>query len=473
MAGFYTGLYGAFPGEGRWVMADHRFPDGFLWGAATASYQVEGAVRDDGRGESIWDRFSHAPGRIADGQTGDTACDHYHRWRNDIENMRALGLRAYRFSIAWPRVFPAGRGKINRAGLDFYSALVDGLLESGIQPVPTLYHWDLPQALQDAGGWPNRDTARYFADYAVALFAALGDRVTRWITVNEPWVAAFLGHALGVHAPGATDFGAALQAGHVLLLGHALALQAYPQVTPRKGRIGISLDLHPVYPATDSPEDGTAARVADGYQNRWFLDAVYRGTYPEDMLTLYRSKGKAPKIQPGDSELLGALKPDFLGVNYYFPLRVFRTDRHHPILGYQTVVPPGSSSTEMEWEVYPPGLADILTRVAADYGNPEMYITENGAACRDDRVSGGQVQDDDRIAYLRDHLRECSRAIGHGVNLKGYFLWSLMDNFEWSFGYSRRFGITHVDFKTQGRTWKKSASWYQRVIAAGGGAALD
>jgi beta-glucosidase len=449
-------------------MAAHGFPDGFLWAAATASYQIEGAVREDGRGESIWDRFCRTPGKIANGDTGDVACDHYHRWREDIENMRALGLKAYRFSIAWPRVFPEGRGRLNRKGTDFYSGLVDGLLAAGIEPVPTLYHWDLPQALQDRGGWPNRDTASSFADYAGALFTVLGDRVKTWITLNEPWVSAFAGYAMGVHAPGATDFGQAVEAAHVLLLAHARALQAYRQVSPVKGRIGITLDLHPVYPHTDSAEDGAAALVADGYHNRWFLDPVFHGSYPEDMLRLYRSKGKAPHLQPADLELLRSEKPDFLGVNYYFPLRVFRTDVHHPILGFEAILPPDCQKTEMGWEVHPKGLYELLTRLARAYDNPLLFITENGAAFPDDREAGGQIQDDDRVAYLQSHLRECLHALRDGVRLGGYFVWSLIDNFEWAFGYSRKFGISRVDYRTLSRTWKKSASWYQKLIATGG-----
>jgi beta-glucosidase len=453
-------------------MAAHGFPEGFLWAAATASYQIEGAVREDGRGESIWDRFCRTPGRIANGDTGDVACDHYHRWREDVENMRALGLSAYRFSIAWPRVFPEGRGRLNRKGVDFYSGLVDALLAAGIEPVPTLYHWDLPQALQDKGGWPNRDTAHVFADYAAALFQALGDRVKTWITLNEPWVSAFAGYAMGVHAPGTTDFGQAVEASHVLLLAHALALQAYRQVSPAKGKIGITLDLHPVYPHSDSAEDAAAALVADGYHNRWFLDPVFHGSYPEDILGLYRAKGKAPRIQTADLELFRSMRADFLGVNYYFPLRVFRTDLHHPILGFEAILPPGCQKTDMGWEVYPKGLHELLTRLARKYDNPLLFITENGAAFPDDREAGGQVQDDDRVAYIQSHLRECHHAIRDGVRLGGYFVWSLMDNFEWAFGYSRKFGISRVDYRTLSRTWKKSASWYQKVIATGG-ASLD
>ncbi len=452
-------------------MAARTFPEGFLWGAATAAYQVEGAVREGGRGESIWDRFSHTPGRTFRGETGDVACDHYRRWREDVENMRDLGVGAYRFSVAWPRIFPEGRGRVNRAGMDFYAALVDAALEVGIQPVATLYHWDLPQALQDRGGWTSRDTASRFADYAAACFASLGDRVKTWITLNEPWVTAFCGHSTGEHAPGVRDFTAAVQAAHVQLLAHALAVEAYPQESPVRGRIGITLNLSPVYPITDSGEDEEAAHVADGYLNRWFLDPVFRAAYPADMLALYQRHGRAPKTQEHDFALLRAHPVDFLGVNYYSPKRVRRSDAQ-PVLGFEDVVPPDCPKTEMGWEIHPRSLFHLVTRIARDYGNPAMMITENGAAFRDEVRVNGQVRDDDRIAYLADHLREARAAIEAGAKLEGYFLWSLLDNFEWSFGYSRRFGITAVDFPTQVRTWKKSAGWYQQVVATGG-AAID
>jgi beta-glucosidase len=449
-------------------MAHDRFPEGFLWGAATSAYQIEGAAREDGRGESIWDRFCRLPGKVQGGDTGDVACDHYHRWRQDVENMRDLGLSSYRFSVAWPRIYPLGKGAVNAKGLDFYSHLVDALLEAKIEPAVTLYHWDLPQALQEKGGWINHDTAFYFADYAQTVFKALGDRVGLWITLNEPHAAAFLGHALGTHAPGITDFGKAVQAGHVLLLAHALALQAYRQVIRRRGRIGIALDLHPIYPLTDSGEDQEAARVADGYQNRWMLDPILTGAYPQDMLDHYRRKGVAPRLEAGDLLLMGAHKPDFLGVNYYFPTRVHRVDPHHPILGFEGVRPPDCPTTEMGWEICPGGLFDLLTRLARDYARFPMIITENGVALTEEPAKDGHVHDERRIEYLGGHLRHALRAMGSGVRLEGYFVWSLLDNFEWANGYAKRFGITRVDFRTQARTWKASARWYQEVIASGG-----
>jgi beta-glucosidase len=461
-----------------------RFPEGFLWGAATSSFQIEGAVMEDGRGESIWDRFCRVPGKIANGDTGDVACDHYHRWRDDVENMRDLGLNAYRFSTAWPRIFPAGKGRLNSKGLDFYLTLVDALLTANIEPVITLYHWDLPQALQDKGGWSNRDTAHYFADYAETLYMALGDRVKTWITLNEPKAAVLGGYAFGVHAPGVSDFGQAVQVSHTLLLAHALALRAYRDVSPGKGRIGITLDLYPTYPLTDSAADDEAARLAYEIQCRWFLHPVFLGAYPEEGMAHYRSRGIEPRIERDDLDLLAGNKSDFLGVNYYFPLRVRRfqprnigtggdrdvSAEKHRFLGFEQVVPRDSEKTEMGWEVYPAGLYDILTRISRDYGNPAVMITENGAAFKDDTTSGGQVQDDDRISYLRGHLREALRAISDGVKLEGYFVWSLLDNFEWAHGYSKRFGITRIEFGTQARTWKKSANWYQSTVASNGAA---
>jgi beta-glucosidase len=449
------------------VMLTHGFPEGFLWGAATAAYQVEGAVREDGRGESIWDRFCATPGAIHGGDTGDVACDHYHRWKDDVENMRDLGLTSYRFSVAWPRLFPQGHGKLNRKGLDFYESLVDALLAARVQPALTLYHWDLPQALQDAGGWTNRDTASWFADYAECLYAHLGDRVKTWMTINEPQVAAFLGHSEGVHAPGMKDFGTAVQASHVLLHAHALAVDACREICPAGSRIGIALDLHPTYPYSDGASDIEAAQLADGQAHRWFLDPVLKGTYPQDVLEIYAKHGVAPRIEPDDLSTLSSNPVDFVGVNYYFPQRVYASDAGG-VLGFEYGQLKDCPRTDMGWEVHSEGLCDLLIRLKNDYSDPVLMITENGAACPDRIVEKGQVQDDDRIEYLASHLREARRAIGHGVKLQGYFLWSLMDNFEWSMGFSKRFGITHVDYHTQVRTWKKSASWYQSVIATNG-----
>jgi len=448
-------------------MSSTGFPRGFLWGAATAAFQVEGATREGGRGESIWDRFCAVPGAIHGGDTAEVACDHYHLWTDDVENMKALGLKAYRFSAAWPRVFPRGSGRLNRGGIEFYESLVDALLAAGIQPTITLYHWDLPQALQDHGGWTNRDTASWFAEYAASMFTHLADRVKIWMTLNEPWVAAFVGHFEGIHAPGLKDLGAAVQAAHELLRGHALAVGAFRQLGPKDARIGIALNLHPVYPWSDGVSDREAARRADGHVNRWFLDPVFKGTYPKDIMDIYVKRGVAPHVHPEDLPSFAANPADFLGVNYYFPQRVYESDAGG-VLGYEHGQLEHCLRTDMGWEVFPEGLHDLLLRLKNDYGDPALLITENGAAYADRQVEKGQVQDDERINYVGAHLREARRAIEHGVKLQGYFLWSLLDNFEWSFGLSKRFGITHVDFHSQARTWKKSAGWYQKVIASNG-----
>ncbi|HVP18156.1 MAG TPA: GH1 family beta-glucosidase, partial [Spirochaetia bacterium] len=402
-------------------MADIGFPKGFLWGAATAAYQIEGAVREDGRGESIWDRFCRVPGAIHDGETGDVACDHYHRWRDDLENMRDLGLTAYRFSVSWPRVLPSGSGRVNASGLAFYETLVDALLHERIEPAVTLYHWDLPQALQEKGGWTNHDTAFRFADYAEKVFLRLGDRVKIWITLNEPQVSAFAGHGDGVHAPGLKDVRHAVQASHVLMIAHALAVQVYRQASPAHHRIGITLDLHPVYPWSDGLSDAEAARVADGRVNRWFLDPVFRGVYPKEIVDQFAASGVAPHIDAKDLGVLSSNPVDFLGVNYYFPMRVLASD-HDPLLHYECAVHKDREKTEMGWEIYPEGLYDMLIRLRQDYGNPSLMITENGAAFRDSKVVNGQVQDDDRIDYIRSHLQHALRAIRDGVKLEGYFL---------------------------------------------------
>jgi beta-glucosidase len=444
-------------------MEEIRFPAAFLWGAATAAYQIEGAVREDGRGESIWDRFSHSPGRVAGGDTGDVACDHYHRVSEDVELMKELGLTAYRFSTAWPRIFPAGGGKLNHPGLDFYQRLVDALLAAGIQPCLTLYHWDLPQALQDRGGWVNRDTARYFADYAAAMFEHLGDRVKLWITHNEPWVSAFAGHLSGEHAPGLTDWKAALQSAHHLLLSHALAVGRF-RAGREAGGIGITLNLSPVEPATDTEQDMEAASRADAFLNRWFLEPVFRGRYPAGLSGLLAARHDAPRIDPDDLKLLAGSRIDFLGVNYYFRV-LARAPRSADRL-YDTVIPPGAQRTDMGWEVYPRGLSDLLVRLHREYRPPRLYVTENGAAFPDHPDAEGRVQDSERLAYIRDHLREAWRAVSEeGVPLAGYFVWSLLDNFEWACGYARRFGIVRVEPGSLRRTWKQSAYFYRDLIA--------
>jgi beta-glucosidase len=450
-----------------------RFPDGFVFGTATASYQIEGAVAEDGRSESIWDTFSHTPGKTANGDTGDVADDHYHRYREDVELMASLGVGAYRFSLAWPRLQPDGRGELNPKGVDFYARLAEALLEHGVEPWATLYHWDLPQVLQDAGGWPARDTALRFADYATRVHAALGDRIGHWITLNEPLCSSLLGHAAGVHAPGIRDDAAALRAVHHLLLGHGLAVGALREHGSRS-RIGITLNLHPVAPASDSEADRDAARRIDGLANRLFCDPVLAGRYPEDVVADVAAVSDFSHVQDGDLAQIAA-ELDFLGVNYYFR-HVVRGGataggEPSPWVGSRDVefVPRGRPRTEMGWEIDPDGLYDVLVRLRDDYaGLPPLYITENGAAFPDAPAADGSVADPDRIAYLDAHLRAARRAIGDGVDLRGYFLWSLLDNFEWAFGYSKRFGIVHVDYATQARTPKQSAGWYAEVIRGSG-----
>jgi beta-glucosidase len=428
------------------------FPAGFRFGAATAAYQVEGAVREDGRGESIWDRFSHRPGAVVNGDTGDVACDHYHRWASDLDLMASLGLESYRFSIAWSRVQPDGRGAWNQRGIDWYRRLVAGLLERGIEPVATLYHWDLPQARQDVGGWAVRDTALRFAEYAAKVAEEL-DQVEGWITHNEPWVTAFLGHAVGRKAPGIRDWPTALIVAHHLLLSHGLAVGALRALA--KAPVGITLNLNPM-----RGDEAVAARM-DAHQNRWFLDPVLRGTYPVEMLEHYeRVFGPLPMLNPEDLDVIS--RPiDFLGVNYYNPTWV-RESAELPLLA--ETVPARGAMTAMGWPVDASGLYDLLLRLRADYGDLEIWITENGAAFDDERLVDGVVEDPSRVAFLRDHLEALRRAALDGVRVQRYHAWSLLDNFEWEHGYDKRFGIVRVDYDTQQRIPKRSALWYRDHI---------
>jgi beta-glucosidase len=446
------------------------FPAGFLWGAATSAYQIEGAADADGRGESIWDRFCRTPGKVEQGANGDVACDHYHRWREDVALMRELGLKAYRFSISWPRVIPSGRGPVNPKGLDFYSRLVDALLEAGITPFPTLFHWDLPQRLQDEGGWPSRSTAEAFEGYVEAVARRLGDRVRHWITLNEPWCAGLLSHQVGRHAPGWTNWQAALAASHHLLLAHGRAL---PIVRAHVGNaeVGIALNLTPAEPASPSGPDHDACRHFDGYFNRWFLDPLHGRHYPADMLSDYVSLGRLPKdwnalVQPGDLEAIAA-PMEFLGVNYY-NRAVVRSESvgEADNLPCTVFLAPESEWTEMGWEVHPEGLYRILSRVHLTYGPRRILVTENGASWSDAPGPDGRVRDERRRLFVKEHLRAARRAIAAGVPLHGYFLWSLLDNFEWERGYSQRFGIVWVDYATQQRVPKDSGLWYRRVIQA-------
>jgi beta-glucosidase len=438
-------------------MNANSLPADFIWGAATASYQIEGAAREDGRGESVWDRFSATPGKVRGGDTGEIACDFYHRYRDDVQLMRKLGLDAFRFSVAWPRVFPEGRGKLNTAGLDFYDRLVDTLLENEIEPFATLFHWDTPQALEDAGGWPARATAEAFVDYAEAVVGRLGDRVRFWTTHNEPWVVAWIGHSWGEHAPGRTSEADAVAAAHHLLLSHGWAVEAVRRAAPGV-QVGITLNLQEAYAHSESPEDEAASWQVDGEANRWFLDPIFRGAYPADLLE--RNELVAPHVRDGDLEAIAA-PIDFLGVNNYFRFVVGAgTD------GPRFVANPEAQHTEMGWEVYPDGLHRLLVRVADDYAPPAMYVTENGAAFGDVRVHDGQVHDPERTSYLETYIDAMSRAVADGAPVKGYFVWSLLDNFEWAHGYSKRFGLVYVDYPTLERVPKDSFHWYRGLIAS-------
>ena len=437
------------------------FPKDFVWGAATASYQIEGGWNEDGKGESIWDRFSHTPGKVDNGDMGDVACDHYHRWREDVALMKAMGLKAYRFSIAWSRILPAGRGKVNQAGIDFYSNLVDALLEAEIEPWVTLYHWDLPQALQDRGGWPKRDVVEAFVEYTDIVTRALGDRVKNWITFNEPWVSAFVGYKDGRHAPGLTDLDAAIAAAHHLLLSHGEAVPVIRANCP-DANVGITLNLTLQVPASPSVADRKLATWTDGYINRYFLDPLVGRGYPQDIVSGF---GNAMKfVRPGDMDAI-AVPIDFLGVNYY--TRNINRDEHADDNEQRTVFR-GDEITEMDWEVYPKGLYNILGRLHFDYAFPAIYITENGAAFPDDVNADGEVDDPARLSYIKRHLEMVHAAIQIDVPIKGYFVWSLLDNFEWGFGYSKRFGVVHVDYRTLQRTPKSSAKWYRQVIRENG-----
>ena len=438
------------------------FPPDFIWGAATASYQIEGAWDEDGKGESIWDRFSHTPGKIANGDTGDVAADHYHRWREDVALMKEIGLHAYRFSTAWPRLLPEGRGGVNPPGLDFYDRLVDGLLEAGIEPFVTLYHWDLPQALQDQGGWPARATAEAFVEYADLASRTLGDRVKHWITLNEPFVSAILGYLEGQHAPGHSDLDETLAAAHNLLLAHGWAVPVIRRNSPG-AQVGIAPNLGGQFPASPSAADRAAAWRQDGVINRWFLDPLSARGYPADIV---RRHGRPMAfVQEGDLDAI-ATPLDFLGVNYYTRGVVRSTEVPEAENAPRTVFP-SPDRTEMGWEVYPEGLYELLVRLHFDYGFPTLYVTENGAAYPDQNGPDGKVDDPLRVAFLKSHLGQAARAIAAGVPLRGYFAWSLMDNFEWAHGYSKRFGLIYVDYQTQRRILKTSAHWYRRVIAAG------
>ncbi|AEM77895.1 GH1 family beta-glucosidase [Thermoanaerobacter wiegelii] len=438
-----------------------KFPKEFVWGVATSSYQIEGAVNEDGRTPSIWDTFSKTEGKTYNGHTGDVACDHYHRYKEDVEIMKEIGVKAYRFSIAWPRIFPE-EGKYNPKGMDFYKRLVDELLKRDITPAATIYHWDLPKwAYDKRGGWLNRDSVKWYVEYATKLFEELGDAIPLWITHNEPWCASILSYGIGEHAPGHKNYREALIAAHHILLSHGEAVKAFREMNIKGSKIGITLNLTPVYPASEKEEDKLAAQYADGFSNRWFLDPIFKGNYPEDMMELYsKIIGEFDFIREGDLKTI-SVPIDFLGVNYY-TRGIVKYDEES-MLKAENVPGPGKR-TEMGWEISPESLYDLLKRLDREYTKLPMYITENGAAFKDEVTEDGRVRDDERIEYIKEHLKAAAKFIEEGGNLKGYFVWSLMDNFEWAHGYSKRFGIVYVDFNTQKRILKDSALWYKEVI---------
>ncbi|MDG4820728.1 GH1 family beta-glucosidase [Asanoa sp. WMMD1127] len=458
-----------------------EFPESFVWGSATAAYQIEGAANEGGRGPSIWDTFSHTPGRTLNGDTGDVAADHYHRWESDLSHIASLGLDAYRFSIAWPRVQPGGSGAFNPVGVDFYSRLVDGLLARGVRPVATMYHWDLPQELEDAGGWAVRDTALRFRDYAAGIVEALGDRVHTWTTFNEPWCSAYLGYASGVHAPGRTEPAAALAAVHHLNLAHGLAGRVVRELAPAS-QLSVTLNLHVIRPASSSAADLDAVRRIDALANRAFLGPMLDGAYPADLLADTAPVTDWSFVHDGDEKLI-AVPLDVLGVNYYSSTLVrawdgvsprSSADGHgqssaSPWVAADTVefLPQPGPYTAMGWNIDPPAFTELLLRLHREYPNQPLMITENGAAFDDVVGPDGTIADDRRIDYLRRHIGAVAEARAQGADVRGYFVWSLMDNFEWGYGYDRRFGIIRVDYDTQVRTWKQSAHWYQRLATTG------
>ena len=428
----------------------------FRWGCSTSSYQIEGGVDLDGRGESIWDRFCATPGHIRDGSSGAVACDHYHRWPEDLDLARSLGTNAYRFSIAWPRIFANGRGLApNQKGLDFYSRMVDGMLERGLEPWVTLYHWDLPQALQEQGGWANRDTVDAFVEYTDVVSRHLGDRIKHWITHNEPWCTAFNGNYEGVHAPGLKDVKTALQVCHNVLVSHGLAIPVIRRNVPG-ARVGAALSLHPLQPASDSAQDVAATKRHDGLRNRWFLDPLHGRGYPADVWRILGDK--APMVQDGDLATI-ATPTDFLGVNYYFP-EIVADAPGVGVMSTRVVESDNVERTAFGWEVSPEGMVTLLGRLAKDYQPAEIYLTENGSTYDDVLSPEGNIDDVERRRYLVRHLQATREIVAQGIPVKGYFAWSLLDNFEWAEGYIRRFGLTHVDFETQQRRLKLSGEWY-------------
>ena len=432
----------------------------FIWGVATSSYQIEGAANEDGRGKSIWDTFCKVPGKVANFDNGDIACDHYHRFKEDLDLMKWMGVKAYRFSVAWPRVIPDGVGRVNEMGLDFYDRLIDSLLEREIAPWLTMYHWDLPEALQLRGGWNNREVVEWFGEYGEVLTSRFGDRVKNWMTLNEPFCSAWLGHLYGDMAPGIKDLQTALNVSHNLLMSHGLACQVI-RSNVSEANVGIVINVTPAVPATDSQVDSNAAQLADGFDNRWFLDPVFGRTYPADVID---ALGASPEIHSGDMKLI-AQDLDFLGVNFYFRQTV-AADQNSKPLPIRSVNRENVKKTAMNWEVHPQAFEEILLRISKEYSPKAIYITENGSAWNDE-VINGEIIDDERIDYLVRHLDAMRSARNQGAPILGYFAWSFLDNFEWAYGYEKRFGLIYVDYKTQTRTPKKSALFYRQLLLNG------
>jgi len=444
-------------------MQKYEFPKGFKWGTATASYQIEGAVKQDGRTESIWDRFCQTPGNILHNDTGEVANDHYNRYKEDVALMKELGHTAYRFSVSWSRVLPDGIGKVNEKGLQFYSNLVDELIAAGIEPMLTIYHWDLPQVLQDRGGWQNPDSVKWFEEYSKVLFDKLGDRVKFWITLNEPYCTAFIGNYNGIHPPGLRDLGSAILVSYNLMLAHGAAVRLFRKMN-LPGEIGITLNFTPAYPSTDSEDDKLVARYVDGLDVRWFVDAIFKGSFPQDLLELFKEKGIS---LPDFSEMSSITeKIDFLGVNYYFPTWHQYNKNSWPFCG--DVVRRDIPHTDREWAIHPESFEKLLIRLKDEYDTPKMYITENGCSYNDVLTENGEILDYNRINYLSTHFKAVHSAIEKGIDIRGYMVWSLYDNFEWAFGRYSRFGIIYHDFETLKRTPKQSAYWLRDVIRSNG-----
>ncbi len=441
-------------------MAIIQFPKGMKWGTATASYQIEGATNEDGRGISIWDTFSKTPGRVVNGDNGDIACDSYHRYEEDVELMKELGIDVYRFSVAWPRIFPDGTGEVNQKGLDYYHRLVDKLLENGIEPMCTLYHWDLPQALQDNGGWNNRETIDAFVNYAELMFKEFDGKIKHWLTLNEPWCISFLSNYIGVHAPGNRDLQLATQISHHLLVAHGRTVKKFREIGI-EGQIGFAPNTTWLEPYSTRQEDIDACNREIGWYIEWFMDPVFKGTYPKFMLDWFKKKGVELEIQDGDMEDIHQ-PVDFLGINYYTG-HIARYKENEGLLDWE-LVEMNYDRTDIGWPIFPEGFYNVLMRIKDSYGDIPIYITENGS-CYNDEPENGRVRDSGRIHYLQQHLTALSRAIASGVNVKGYITWSLMDNFEWAEGYTMRFGIVHVNYRTLERTKKDSYYWYKQTIA--------